>query len=155
MQQGRLFPTRDSRRCIRCGTVKPLSEFAWREKAKGRRFAHCRGCQSIYFRKHYEKNRQVYIERNARTKRRILEERWDLLVEFLAKHGCVDCGETDVMVLEFDHLSDKEFDISVGMRKRGWSAVLEEIEKCEVVCGNCHRRRTARRAGHWRANYTE
>ena len=68
---------------------------------------------------------------------------------YLAEHACVDCGETDVVVLEFDHLpgTGKRFDIAtaVGASTRAWSTVLAEITKCEVVCANCHRRRTARR----------
>src|SRR4051794_36986150 len=58
-----------------------------------------------------------------------------------------DCGETDPVVLEFDHLRDKEFDIASGIHYHAWSKVLAEIAKCEVVCANCHRRRTARRRG--------
>ena len=63
----------------------------------------------------------------------------------------VDCWETDPLVLEFDHLAGKEFAVSAGMRGRNWEAVLREIDKCEVVCANCHRRRTARRGGFVRA----
>jgi hypothetical protein len=60
-------------------------------------------------------------------------------------------GETDPVVLEFDHLRDKKFTISKGIRDRNWQSVLDEIAKCEVVCANCHRRRTARRGGFARA----
>jgi hypothetical protein len=48
--------------------------------------------------------------------------------------------------LEFDHLRDKCFDIGQSLPYRSWQSILDEIEKCEVVCANCHRRRTARRA---------
>ena len=47
------------------------------------------------------------------------------------------------MVLEFDHRGDKSFNIAKGLRDRGWDDLLEEIAKCDVVCANCHRRRTA------------
>ncbi|WP_134745488.1 hypothetical protein [Microbacterium sp. Root53] len=73
------------------------------------------------------------------------------MVEYLRAHPCSDCGEPDLVMLEFDHLpgTDKKFDISraVGASTRSWRAILTEIEKCEVVCANCHRRRTANRAG--------
>jgi hypothetical protein len=57
---------------------------------------------------------------------------------------CVDCGESDVRLLEFDHVRGiKESDIStlvpVGM---AWQRIVREIAKCEVKCANCHRRRT-------------
>jgi 5-methylcytosine-specific restriction endonuclease McrA len=74
-----------------------------------------------------------------------------LLLEYLAEHPCTDCGEDDPVTLEFDHLEDKVFDISRGLRERPWKAVQDEIDKCEVVCANCHRRRTARRLGSVRA----
>ena len=73
------------------------------------------------------------------------------LIEFFREHPCTDCGETDPIVLEFDHLGDKEFGIAAGLRTRNWQDVLREIDKCEVVCANCHRRRTVRRGGFVRA----
>jgi hypothetical protein len=54
-------------------------------------------------------------------------------------------------VLEFDHLGDKSFNIAKGLRDRGWDALIAEIAKCDVVCANCHRRRTAVRGGFARA----
>jgi hypothetical protein len=73
------------------------------------------------------------------------------LVDFLREHPCVDCEEDDPIVLEFDHLRDKKFSISEGLQSRRWQDVLDEIAKCEVVCANCHRRRTAKRGGFRRA----
>lgn len=70
-----------------------------------------------------------------------------LLLSFLREHPCVDCGEPDPVVLEFDHLSNKSFTIADGLKSRSWAAVAAEIQKCEVVCVNCHRRRTAARGG--------
>jgi hypothetical protein len=58
-------------------------------------------------------------------------------------------------VLEFDHLRDKEFGIGAGLVQKGWETILAEIEKCEVVCANCHRRRTAQRQGTLRTILTE
>jgi len=76
------------------------------------------------------------------------------LIQFFAAHPCVDCGETDPVVLEFDHLRDKAFAIGPALSQKNWNSILEEIEKCEVVCANCHRRRTARRRGALRAVLT-
>lgn len=73
------------------------------------------------------------------------------IVAFPREHPCVDCGEGDPIVLEFDHLRDKKFSISKGLQDRPWQDVLDEIAKCEVVCANCHRRRTAHRGGFARA----
>ena len=88
-------------------------------------------------------------------KERLRLERTQFLLEYFKTHPCLDCGERDPVVLEFDHLRDKLFDISAALIQRRWSAVLAEIAKCEVVCANCHRRRTARRRGALRAVFSE
>ena len=82
-------------------------------------------------------------------------ERTRYLIEFFKTHPCLDCGEADPVVLEFDHLGDKAFNISSGLHARSWEAVLAEMKKCEIVCANCHRRRTARRRGALRAALTQ
>ena len=58
----------------------------------------------------------------------------------------------DMLVLEFDHMGEKLATVAALVRSRaGPRRLLEEIERCEVVCANCHRRRTAERAGWFRA----
>jgi hypothetical protein len=62
----------------------------------------------------------------------------------------VDCGESDAVVLEFDHLDEKTASISELVSCAATTRSVDaEIARCEVVCANCHRRRTARR-GRWR-----
>jgi hypothetical protein len=139
------------RRCGRCGQLKPLADFAWRRKAKGQRDNYCRPCRAAYKQEHYAANRQRYIDNAHRRRERMVEERMAFLVAFLMEHPCMDCGEPDPLVLEFDHLEDKEFGIAKGLRDRNWQSVLDEMAKCDVVCANCHRRRTARRGGFVRA----
>lgn len=66
---------------------------------------------------------------------------------YLDTHPCVDCGEADKVVLDFDHVrGDKvcEVSVMVGRGYRLWK-IIEEIEKCEVRCANCHRRVTVKR----------
>jgi hypothetical protein len=63
-----------------------------------------------------------------------------------------DCGEGDPVVLDFDHVrGEKLFSVSKGLTDRSFDTLVAEMAKCEVVCANCHRRRTARRAGFARA----
>ncbi|HVS29522.1 MAG TPA: hypothetical protein VHE14_08205 [Solirubrobacteraceae bacterium] len=133
--------------CYRCGELKPTAEFAWRRRAKGQRDSFCRGCRSAYGKEHYAANRRRYIDQAAEHKRRLRLERTALLIEFFKTHPCTDCGETDPVVLEFDHLRNKAFNIGTHLLQRRWQTIVDEIAKCEVVCANCHRRRTARRRG--------
>ena len=60
--------------------------------------------------------------------------------------GCLDCGENNHIVLDFDHLKDKKYNISRMIHDGfSWAAIKKEISKCEVVCANCHRIRTHNR----------
>jgi|AntDryMetagUQ889_1029465.scaffolds.fasta_scaffold03982_4 hypothetical protein len=138
-------------RCYRCGEVKPAEAFAWRRKARGQRDSFCRPCRSAYGKEHYAANRQRYIDQALVIKDRLRLERTRYLIELFKSHPCVDCGEGDPVVLEFDHLHDKSFSIGPELSTRNWQSILDEIEKCEVVCANCHRRRTAQRRGALRA----
>ena len=60
---------------------------------------------------------------------------------YLEMHPCVVCGEDDIDCLEFDHLRDKEYNIA-QMTTYKPSAVFAEIAKCQVLCANCHVRKT-------------
>ena len=109
----------------------------------------CRPCRSAYHREHYLANKQRYVDQARARQQTLRRERTAYLLEYFGSHPCTDCGETDSIVLEFDHLDPeaKSFNISHALPYRGWQSILDEIEKCEVVCANCHRRRTAHRIG--------
>lgn len=130
---------------------RPVDDFAWRRKARGQRDNYCRPCRAAYKQEHHAANRQRSIDAARRRTKAVVEERVRYLVAFFREHPCADCGEPDPIVLEFDHLGDKEFGIAAGFRDRNRQSVLDEIAKCDVVCANCHRRRTARRGGFVRA----
>lgn len=66
------------------------------------------------------------------------------LIREVKDKPCTDCGvKYPPYVMEFDHLPeyDKSFNVSESAT-RSWERVLKEIEKCELVCANCHRIRT-------------
>ena len=66
------------------------------------------------------------------------------LWDFLKEHPCVDCGEANPIVLDFDHLRDKDNCLSIlAGQGLGLERIKKEIEKCEVRCANCHRIKTA------------
>ena len=67
------------------------------------------------------------------------------VIDFLKENPCVDCGEKDPVVLDFDHMMDKEFNISDAVHGHyGLKTIVKEISKCEVRCANCHRRKTSK-----------
>jgi len=66
-----------------------------------------------------------------------------LVKNYLLAHPCVDCGNGDTRVLEFDHISyNKKHIISQMYRTYAWKSILKEINKCEVRCANCHKIKT-------------
>jgi hypothetical protein len=125
--------------------VLPEWDFAISDRKTGRRHGYCYECQRQYCRDHYKRNRATYNERrylNQRKKRALFRER---ITEYLTQHRCIDCGETDIRVLEFDHVrGEKKGNISemVG-RNIAWRRIEAELAKCEIRCANCHRRKTA------------
>jgi hypothetical protein len=142
-----------ARRCGRCGASKPVCEFTWNTKAN--KFdSYCRLCRADYKQEHYAQNKQRYIDKAAARNRRVREDRTRFILDFFKHNPCADCGELDPIVLEFDHTGEKKFNVSAGIRDRNWQTVLDEMAKCEVVCANCHRRRTARRGGFARTRFT-
>jgi NAD-dependent dihydropyrimidine dehydrogenase PreA subunit len=85
-------------------------------------------------RKHYQKNKEAYIERAKATTKK--------LQDFVnsKKDKCVSCGEAEKVCLDFHHLRDK-VDVINKLVKRGSMKNLEkEIDKCVVLCANCHRK---------------
>ena len=75
------------------------------------------------------------------------------LYNYLKDKSCVDCGETDPVVLDFDHIKDKKYNISY-LIALGYSIskIDEEINKCEIRCANCHRRKTSKQLGWYDKN---
>jgi hypothetical protein len=131
------------KRCGRCKQVKPETEF---NRLRDGRQHWCRECFGDYFRARGDLHRKQSLE--AKTKR-IARDR-AFVRAYLEQNPCVDCGEADTRVLDFDHVGEKTTEVC-EMVATGWpvGVIAAEIRQCEVVCANCHRRRTAARAG-WR-----
>jgi len=134
------------KQCSRCGELKDVSEFSFKNEARGWLHGFCRGCHKKWNRAHYERNRATYIANAHRNSAVYHTDNVRHVIDYLLGHPCVDCGEQDLIVLEFDHRdpSIKRMDVSNLLRYSSWSAIEAEIAKCDVRCANCHRRKTAR-----------
>lgn len=88
----------------------------------------------------------------AQEYQRNVQRATDRFYEYLCTQVCSDCGESDPIVIQFDHTEDnKEYDVSDMVRKGyAWETILREIEKCDPVCANCHVRRTNQRGNFYR-----
>lgn len=150
--------------CIKCGCKRDSDNFPKQGNI-------CKACKKIYkdkwnkenkeyyknyYKEYYPKNKE-YIKNRMKKYR---EENWSRvyeqninwrkdqllkILEIFKKNPCIDCGESDPVVLDFDHVKGKKKKgISVLYHSSKWETVLKEIKKCVVRCANCHRRKTAK-----------
>ena len=133
--------------CPRCSIEKQYSDFNKSKRNNDGLHAYCRDCHKQHYRDNAEKHKKRVKDRNYRVRK----ELQDILLEYL-KDGCVDCGEKNIIVLEFDHvMGEKILAVTVMMRRAvSEKTIREEIEKCEVRCANCHRIKTEERNPGWR-----
>lgn len=141
--------------CPRCDQNKPDIEFNSGTSQHGLH-TYCRECQREYERKYWATNKDRFPNWYERQKER-QERNMRFILDYLLKHPCVDCGETDPLALEFDHVKGKKkFNLSEGTTKRRpLEAIQKEIEKCVVRCVNCHSIKTAEENGYWILEYIE
>jgi hypothetical protein len=109
----------------------------------------CTTCYATHY-GNPDKVEEKRIELEKQSYKRKVEAHNELLAEIM-KCGCVDCGEKNPIVLEFDHRDPNQKIANVGKLRYGSTKQLkEELAKCDVVCANCHRKRTAKMFGSWR-----
>lgn len=135
--------------CHTCKRPKSLEEFGNNKRNKDGKQPYCKECGKDKDRKHYLDSplRKTKIM-EANEHRRL--ESIKFVVEYLKDHPCVDCGEDNPILLEFDHRCDKVGNVSsmfLGSRER----LVEEMEKCDVRCVRCHRLKTAEQLGYYKA----
>jgi len=136
-----------------CGTCKvPKSEEDFnknKSKPDGLNSI-CRECSNKRSKRYYTENKEHHIGVIKDRKVKTLIDTRTKIFEYFKENPCIDCGETDPIVLEFDHRDDviKERNIAdlVG-NSCSWTMIKKEIDKCDVRCANCHRRRTAIQQG--------
>jgi ferredoxin len=101
-----------------------------------------------YQRRWYKENRELHMQRVLKVNRR----RRELGKDFVDDLKCVPCADCGVKyppyVMDFDHVrGEKQLNLSRLRNSRlAWAKLVAEIEKCEVVCANCHRMRTRLRS---------
>lgn len=103
--------------------------------------------QKDFHKKWYLKNKERLILKAKSNNKKYWIRNREFLKNYKLEKGCTDCGynENDV-ALDFDHIRDKKFNLSILSRRYvSIGSLKKEIEKCEVVCSNCHRVRTQKR----------
>lgn len=108
-------------------------------KSCGKQHAYCRVCRPELAPKvgnYIEARRRANCNYRAKI---ALGLKW-----YLESHPCADCGESDPIVLQFDHVRGTKVK-NVTSMTNSKAGAWRELEKCDVVCANCHVRRTRER----------
>tara|TARA_R110000772_G_scaffold23688_1_gene63190 strand:+ start:123 stop:527 length:405 start_codon:yes stop_codon:yes gene_type:complete len=127
--------------CPKCKTNKSLDNFANNKSRKDGLQRTCRECVKVKDKEWFQNNRQKYYNNN----KIYYDYRNDFINRYKSIFGkCVDCGNEDPRVLDFDHLKEKTMNVS-EMKRHSLGKIKEEIRKCEVRCSNCHRIKTHER----------
>ena len=141
-----IFASGLMKRCAMCQEIKCVTAF----NKNGRRYSsYCTRCQRRCCRAHYRRNKSLH---NGRRYERTKASRYSaqlFVKRYLSTKQCVDCGESDVVVLELDHVRGAKLGEISRMiaTNRNLEVIRQELQKCEVRCANCHRRKTARQLG--------
>lgn len=132
------------RTCIKCGIPKSLEEFRENKSRSDGYQAYCRPCDKQFQADWYQKNKEKVITKTRIRNMglRIINRKF--IIDYLKQHPCVDCGEKDIIVLQFDHIRNKRWNVSFLLAGSSLDTIKKEIAKCEVRCANCHTRKTAK-----------
>jgi len=137
--------------CNKCRIDRNLDYFSFRNKQKQLRTKICKVCHSEYRKQHYLQNKEKYVAKARKWNKIQGQTLKKFLFETLSESKCIDCGETDIVVLEFDHIGKKRLGLAEMYKNRySLQKVKEEIAQCVVRCANCHRRKTAKESGFWK-----
>lgn len=138
--------------CTKCKISKELSAFNKRSQSSDGLQTWCKECNRLRSQQYYAANRDHHIKVIKAQSKVYAERNRQFVFEWLTTHPCVDCRESDPIVLEFDHVRGiKRGNLSNMVHDVCSLPVLRrEIDKCDVVCANCHRRRTATRQGNYK-----
>lgn len=130
--------------CTVCKLLKSEEKFSWYYKDKNIRQPQCKECRKIIDKRSISNNRERYLARKIKARARLVNRNREYVINYLKNHSCIDCSETDILVLDFDHLKNKYKTISRMIQQYSIEKIELEIEKCVVRCANCHRRKTAK-----------
>ena len=109
--------------CSNCKQEKPESDFYWKDKEHTILNSRCKLCSNACM---TELRRERYAKVQA----------------YKEQQGCPVCGEKRHWVLDLHHRDGdtKEATIADMLRKNySWERIMQELEKCDVLCSNCHR----------------
>jgi hypothetical protein len=146
--------TKDYKICPTCVEAKLYVEFGRAKKNADGHTNQCLACSRPYAKKYYEANRERVRDSQTASLRQSISVKREYLIEYYRNHPCVDCGETNVLVLQSDHQYEKEHEIARLVNSgHALQTLIDELAKCQTRCANCHQIVTANAFGYWRLQY--
>jgi len=125
-------------------------------RSSGEPYSWCKVCLRAHKKEVRDKNLKSSNAKIQELREARREKIREVIFEYLLKHSCITCGEKDPIVLEFDHREPKkkEFCIAKALHEvPRLQRVLDEIAKCDILCANCHKRKTAKQIGNYKLRY--
>jgi len=140
-----IFSSMDSKTCKKCLITKPIEEFHNKTYPNNKQYraSTCKVCDRLGCKRYYTHNKKKSLDNQNKRRKKALE-----FFRALKEQPCADCGNRfHPCVMDFDHREGeiKLFGIGRDYYKHPKEQVLAEIEKCDLVCANCHRMRTFNR----------
>lgn len=113
----------DKKICVTCNQEKLINEF-YQQKGRKNGTSQCRLCFNKYCNSRWVSRKIQSIEYKG--------------------NSCVDCGISyptyPYVIFDFHHLNPEEKDVDWGkLRLRSWDKITHELDKCVLLCSNCHR----------------
>jgi hypothetical protein len=147
--------------CYKCKEEKPLTEFSLDPSRKDGYTNRCKSCKKIYSQTQYVKNGENLKIKNKEYRlsnpdkintynTKQSKKRTSMKMDALKYKGgcCVDCGlESTIdnrVVFDFHHKDPSKKEVSLSsssMISLTWEQICQELDKCELLCSNCHKLR--------------
>ena len=126
------------KKCTKCKNEQPITSFYKGNDRDGLRFW-CKDCHNADVK---QRAPTYYSKHHSKRKRK---ENWDKVFALFGGRKCCDCGiESEGPIFDLHHIdaTSKYFTPSTRMHYN-WDSIKHEVEKCILLCANCHRIR------HW------
>ena len=159
----------EEKKCTACGQTKPIKHFYKKKRSKARkngsihhwvgRYSKCKKCHDKitarrdpeYQKRYHQKNKGRRLEQSKTWYAKIKQDWWDIIATIMALE-CTLCGyASHSATLEFHHIDPIEKEVSVHQIMSGVvpnetnvKKLREELEKCKILCANCHREHHAK-----------
>lgn len=128
--------------CFTCKEEKLATEFHTNKAKQDGLEYDCKVCRNKRDRNYYKNNPTNKKQKSMKN----YINNGTYVFDYLRNHPCVDCGESNPVVLQFDHVKgNKKANLTILIHSgANLTMIQEEIEKCQVRCANCHHLKTAR-----------